>query len=245
MDGVASPDSAPPGHVPVPVGGPEESRTVAIAPDASAQPALETDSNDASLLVCANCRCAVASSDDIIKERAPTMEAAVWCYELDLCGVEDVPQYSATNPDAVRFDVVRMRHPDMEGAAVISSGTPLTLHSWFPPYAWTMAACFRCAAHLGWVFWDTAVEAQRDGNPAPAFVGLITTRLRQRRGKKSDVSDSRNAAKAFMQIVSVTAEGEQDEEDNAEFDDDAHHVHAVSEEQREGSHAIVAEEDEP
>jgi len=112
----------------------------------------------------------------------------------------------------------------------------------------------RCCSHetsgyggrRGHQLWNaTHLKAQRDGNPAPAFVGLITTRLRQRRGKKSDVSDSRNAAKAFMQIVSVTAEGEQDEEDNAEFDDDAHHVHAVSEEQREGSHAIVAEEDEP
>ena len=41
-------------------------------------------------------------------EKAVIMKEAVFCYELDVCGREDVWCYSATNPGANRFDVVRV-----------------------------------------------------------------------------------------------------------------------------------------
>ena len=31
-------------------------------------------------------------------------------------------------------------------------GEPETAHSWFPGFAWTVANCARCHAHVGWRF---------------------------------------------------------------------------------------------
>jgi hypothetical protein len=55
--------------------------------------------------------------------------------------------YSATNPGAVRFDVVRT----VPVPHIILSGRPSPDHSWFPPFEWRMAHCC-CGAHLGWSF---------------------------------------------------------------------------------------------
>lgn len=47
-------------------------------------------------------------------------------------------------------------------------GEPTTECTWFPGYAWRVAVCGRCSAHLGWEF-----QGRMDG-----FVGLIMTNLR-------------------------------------------------------------------
>ena len=94
------------------------------------------------------------------------MKEAVYGYELDLCGREDVGCYSATNPGDNRFDVVRVdaqrvsEAGDTALAGVDLDGAPTTAHSWFPPYAWRNAvgpaaalarlvAAVRVAEHLG------------------------------------------------------------------------------------------------
>ncbi|KAK3138231.1 hypothetical protein QOZ80_5AG0366140 [Eleusine coracana subsp. coracana] len=32
------------------------------------------------------------------------------------------------------------------------SGSPSTVHSWFPGYSWTIASCAACESHIGWLF---------------------------------------------------------------------------------------------
>lgn len=51
-------------------------------------------------------------------------------------------------------------------------GRPDTAHSWFPGYAWTIAYCARCRAHLGWRF--TAVSP---GLSPRTFYGLTRAAL--------------------------------------------------------------------
>ncbi|XP_073708122.1 protein cereblon [Garra rufa] len=51
-------------------------------------------------------------------------------------------------------------------------GRPSTLHSWFPGYAWTIAQCRTCGAHMGWKF--SAVK--KDLSP-PRFWGLTRSAL--------------------------------------------------------------------
>ncbi len=46
--------------------------------------------------------------------------------------------------------------------------------SWFPGYAWTIARCQGCQAHLGWMFTGAAMP--------PSFYGLILPRLRETDG---------------------------------------------------------------
>jgi len=32
------------------------------------------------------------------------------------------------------------------------TGSPSTVHSWFPGYSWTIASCAACESHIGWLF---------------------------------------------------------------------------------------------
>ena len=159
------------------------------------------------MFVCAHCGVAVASAQDVITERAETLRTAVWEYQLDMLGIDDVPVYSATNPEDHRFDVVRLKHPGKGGAACLVGGSPPRLeHSWFPPHPWQMAACCGCLDHLGWAF-------VAPDNTEPAFVGLICTRLRQRDGNPADVAAMRASAAALQQRL-VTQQGDDDDDDD-------------------------------
>ncbi|KAF8069542.1 Crbn [Scenedesmus sp. PABB004] len=51
--------------------------------------------------------------------------------------------------------------------SVMLEGRPETAHSWFPGFAWTIAHCGACGAHLGWRF-----TAARAGLSPRAFWGL-------------------------------------------------------------------------
>lgn len=142
-------------------------------------------------LVCASCGATICFAADVLAERAVVLKEAVFCYDLDVCGREDACVYSATNPGANRFDVVRVDAQrlapagDTALAAVAVAGDLATAHSWFPPYGWRMASCGTCAAHLGWAFALSrdalgAVDgAAADGGVE--FLGLIVTRLREKR----------------------------------------------------------------
>lgn len=54
-----------------------------------------------------------------------------------------------------------------EGCVVVGPSTEE--HTWFPGYAWTMAHCGGCGAHVGWRY---------DGGGGDGFWGLLTEMLR-------------------------------------------------------------------
>ena len=97
-------------------------------------------------LCCEACGAVVCSRDELLHDRAATMGSAVFAYALDICD-EEVWSYSATNPAAIRFDVIRVG----PSRGVLLRGRPAAEHSWFPPYKWRMAHCC-CGHHLGWSF---------------------------------------------------------------------------------------------
>eukprot|EP01137_Pigoraptor_chileana_P010471 Opistho-2@60173 len=64
------------------------------------------------------------------------------------------PMGAYVNPGGVVHETLTVT--DVPRDAVRLVGRPSTESSWFPGYAWTVAVCGRCFAHLGWRF--TAVE---------------------------------------------------------------------------------------
>jgi hypothetical protein len=103
-------------------------------------------------LLCDTCQMPLCSLSDIILDRVAVMDKAVYSYEMDLLGEEDVWLYSATNPSARRFDVVRVS-ASMVGMRTVRCDTQFsTDHTWFPPYAWCMCECSSCGRHVGWGF---------------------------------------------------------------------------------------------
>lgn len=71
--------------------------------------------------------------------------------------------HSCVNPHGLTFHIGCFR--EAPGCAVAGEAT--TEHTWFPGYAWRVAACGRCGTHLGWQF--------EGGNGG--FYGLIVRQL--------------------------------------------------------------------
>jgi len=71
--------------------------------------------------------------------------------------------HSCINPHGLTFHIGCFR--EAPGCAVAGEAT--TEHTWFPGYAWRIAACARCGTHLGWRF-----EGKNGG-----FYGLIVRQL--------------------------------------------------------------------
>jgi len=72
-------------------------------------------------------------------------------------------EHRFTNPHGLRFHIGCFRRAP--GCTEIGAAT--LEHTWFPGFAWRIALCAHCRAHLGWCF-----RAAEDG-----FHGLITNRL--------------------------------------------------------------------
>jgi hypothetical protein len=116
-------------------------------------------------LLCGVCRWPLIAKSDIIIDRAEVWATSVYSYELELLG-ENTWVYSATNPAANRFDVLRC------GA---SAGTAIAHekrrfsgeHTWFPGYEWSMASCCSCGEHLGWAF-SLQRGMQQEAHPTEA-----------------------------------------------------------------------------
>ena len=68
------------------------------------------------------------------------------------------------NPSAIDYTIGCFR--EAHGASAF--GERSTVWTWFPGYAWQVALCARCGAHLGWSF-------HGDGS---VFWGLVLERLR-------------------------------------------------------------------
>ena len=156
------------------------------------EPIPEADPPLTEVLTCQRCGSVVATAADLLTQPYDgVLKEAVFSYELELLEVESCWCYSATNPGDTRFDIVRLDFtlPDMENRVVCEPEFTED-YSWFPPHAWSMASCVRCRAHLGWGFaapLKERGETEGGGGAATArprdaaFLGLIVTKLRQRR----------------------------------------------------------------
>jgi hypothetical protein len=110
----------------------------------------EEENDDVDVMACDNCHFPVFTRNQVLTEKAPIDEAAVYGYELDVLDVE-APCYSATNPTAARFDVVRVGGA-AQGVRRGVEHPATTEASWFSGFMWQMASCRACGVHLGWSF---------------------------------------------------------------------------------------------
>lgn len=72
------------------------------------------------------------------------------------------------NPAGVVFELILVSRA--HGASAVSG--PVLEHTWFSGYAWQIAVCHACQAHVGWHY--SAV----DGRSPAYFVGLVVDRVR-------------------------------------------------------------------
>lgn len=80
------------------------------------------------------------------------------------------------NPNEVQFEVVTFRR-----AAVALHWPADKRFSWFPRFAWTIATCPHCKAHLGWGYqpdhWPDTVPPSQFEESESTFLGLIAHAL--------------------------------------------------------------------
>jgi hypothetical protein len=165
-------------------------------------------------LVCQTCRFPIAGSEDLLRDKAECWRPAVFSYKFSVFDghvIEDeegtggdaaeqnsedasddsekvvVFAYSATNPGAHRFDVVRVKQ-----TPAIRTETPrgpaghwtrpTPDHCWFEGTAWRQAYCAVCNDHLGWGYskWPAEGIEDDEGQTADSpvlYIGLILTRV--------------------------------------------------------------------
>ncbi|KAL1519590.1 hypothetical protein AB1Y20_023104 [Prymnesium parvum] len=188
-------DDSPPTHPAVP-------RSPLSPPSPRAEGTATPVEPPIGAMACARCEQPVARADELLRERyGQLLSSAVFAYELEVLQ-RDVWVYSATNPGDERFDVCRFGTAG--GAHVVVSGRPCAEHSWFPPHYWRVATCPGCRTHLGWAF-----LAEPDVNAPPCFVGLILTRLRERRVCPSELSSRplsslyRSPQSSFLRVLAT------------------------------------------
>ena len=104
----------------------------------------EAGAGPARHLYCARCRRAITATDERIN-------------------VNGQHEHACVNPYGLRFHIGCFRAAP--GCAAVGGAT--AEHTWFPGYAWRVAVCAGCNAHLGWTY-----QAAGDG-----FYGLIMARL--------------------------------------------------------------------
>jgi len=115
-----------------------------------------TEEHKRCFLSCEMCTYPIIEAGEFILERAEIWSKAVYAYQLEVLNKE-AWCYSATNPNANRFDVIRTK-PSIIDRTVNVSGRPTIQHTWFPNYAWQMTSCAACDAHLGWAFSPASVQ---------------------------------------------------------------------------------------
>ncbi|XP_029034768.1 protein cereblon [Osmia bicornis bicornis] len=82
------------------------------------------------------------------------------------------PQGTYCNPAGIIHETVTLYHAQ---GLTLSRNPPSIEYTWFPGYAWTVAMCENCGAHMGWKF--TAVR--NDLKPR-SFWGLIRKSLKNK-----------------------------------------------------------------
>eukprot|EP00877_Chromochloris_zofingiensis_P011961 jgi/Chrzof1/7018/Cz02g07240.t1 len=103
-------------------------------------------------LVCVSCGAVLAATENVLKM---TQEGVGGIFVNPHGHVHEMVTFKRVRPEAVSYH-----------------GHPVSEHSWFPGYAWTICECMRCARHLGWRFTAT------DPHLRPAtFWGLTRSAL--------------------------------------------------------------------
>ena len=105
------------------------------------------DTAEVQAIVCAPCEAALAERSDVIPG-------------------ERYPVYA--NPAGVVFELVLVS--TAPGTRAVSA--PVLEHTWFAGYAWQIAVCSACLAHVGWHY--VATGGQRPQH----LVGLIADKVR-------------------------------------------------------------------
>jgi hypothetical protein len=74
-------------------------------------------------------------------------------------------EHRCVNPHGFVFRIGCYR----EAPGMARRGLAVAEHSWFSGYAWQIALCSRCSAHLGWAF----------SGASPSFYALIVDRVHE------------------------------------------------------------------
>jgi len=171
----------------------------------------------------------LARREDLLLDRVPILSSACFSYELEILG-ETILAYSATNPSAIRFDVIRIA----ANPCVVVHGEPSNEHSWFISMNWKMISCV-CGYHIGWAFFN------EEG--AAAFWGLIVTKLTEREFALSEMNDIiqlRDEAVRRMTLL----RSENDDGGDGDDDDDNDDVNEEQQQQEEDDDDNIYEENE-
>ncbi|TRY96777.1 hypothetical protein DNTS_014498 [Danionella cerebrum] len=127
------------------------------------------------LLLCRSCGHEVAEDTEL--RFVPSRLALSYRNDTKIGG-KRVSVQLFENPEGLRFEVVTFRRAD------VLKHWPADVHfSWFPGHAWTVAACPRCRAQLGWAFqpahWPRTVTREEFEGSEETFVALIIENLLQ------------------------------------------------------------------
>lgn len=125
------------------------------------------------LMLCRACGHEVTNGSDF---RFVPSGLALSSHNDTLRGGKRVTVQMFENPHERQFEVMTFRR-----AAVTLHWPADKRFSWFPGFAWTIATCPRCEAHLGWGFqpdhWPDTVAATQFKESESTFFGLISDRL--------------------------------------------------------------------
>lgn len=80
-------------------------------------------------------------------------------------------EHTGVNPHGFVFVIACYGQP----SGCVGQGTATTYWSWFPGYAWRIALCRGCLAHVGWLFRPAEPDADD-----PPFAGFIQDRIEER-----------------------------------------------------------------
>ncbi|XP_072289112.1 LOW QUALITY PROTEIN: uncharacterized protein [Eucyclogobius newberryi] len=139
-------------------------------------PGTEKDVSTDPLMLCRACGAEVANGSDVgfvpsrlaLSSRNDTLPGG------RRVAVPNVQLFE--NPHGRRFEVIAFRR-----AGVALHWPADERASWFPGFAWTVATCPRCKAHLGWGFqpdhWPHTVTASHFEDSPSTFLGLIARAL--------------------------------------------------------------------
>lgn len=137
--------------------------------DACGEKGVSTDP----LMLCRSCGHEVANGSDIYF--VPS-RLALSSRNDTLLGGRRITVQLFENPHERQFEVVTFRR-----AAVALHWPAEKRFTWFPGFAWTVASCPRCKAHLGWGFqpdhWPDTVTASQFEESKSTFLGLIAHAL--------------------------------------------------------------------
>ncbi|XP_062398317.1 uncharacterized protein si:ch211-51h9.7 [Sardina pilchardus] len=135
--------------------------------------ACGTASGSGDLLLCRSCghEIALESDANFVHSRL-----ALSHRNDTVVGEKRVSVQKFENPQGYQFEVITFKTAD------VRKHWPAEKHfTWFPGYAWTIATCPRCRAHLGWAFqpsdWPSTISTEQFDDSQQTFVALIIQRL--------------------------------------------------------------------